>query len=99
MTQKLNDLFDDAHRRLCIQKSRNERRRASCWIGLATPAQMRPMVTAGYVMDQPGATPRILHWWSFTPQGWAEYDRRFKDAPDWFAPEYQDFKFSAPVDK
>lgn len=82
----LDCIFDDAHRRVCIAKQRNEKDRSRIWTGLSMPSRIRMATKAGYMRPACGSaeTPRVLNWYTFTPDGWSEYDRRYKGKPDWF---------------
>lgn len=84
MTDRLNHIFDDAHRRVCIAKRRGEKSRARIWTGLALPYQMKAAISAGLMQPIRHETPRVLNWYTFTAEGWKEYDRRYKGKPDWF---------------
>ena len=81
---KIDMLFDDAHRRVCLASSRNETDRAKIWTGLAFPGEMRWLIKKGWMQPVYRETPRVLNWYPFTEAGWQEYDRRYADKPDWF---------------
>lgn len=84
----LESIFDDAHRRVCIARQRGEFDRARIWTGLGFPSEMKPAVARGMMVPLHGReTPRVLNWYLFTAAGWAEYDRRFAGAPDYFETE------------
>lgn len=92
MSQLTEFLFNDAHRRVCLAKERSNTDRSKIWVGLQYPSQMKELIAKGLVAPVSGETPRCLSWYMFTEKGWAEYDRKFKDAPDWFSPEYANFQ-------
>lgn len=80
-----HDLFEDAHRRVCIAKQRNETDRSRMWTGLAVPSTMKPLIKRGLMKPvHPPERPRAANWYTFTDAGWEEYDRRYKDEPDYF---------------
>lgn len=82
----LIELFDDAHRRVCIAKSKKEDKpRERIWTGLAMPSHIKPGVEQGFFKPVHGETPRVLNWYTFTEKGWEEYDRRYAGKPDWFS--------------
>lgn len=82
----LDDVFDDAHRRVCIAKTRNEIDRSRMWVGLAFPSEMKAAVSRGLLRPLHGSgKARVLNWYVFTDAGWSEYDRRYLGKPDWFA--------------
>lgn len=85
--------FIEAHRRVCIsKKSVQTKERSKLWIGLTVPSDMKEMKKKGYVVPHGGReTPRVLNWYLFTDAGWAKYDTIFKDAPDYFAKEFESF--------
>lgn len=78
-------IFDDAHRRVCIAKARGETDRQKIWSGLAVPSSMKEVIARGWMKPVHNVTPRVLNWYTFIEEGWAEYDRRYADKPDWFA--------------
>jgi hypothetical protein len=85
-------LWTDAHRRVCIAKARAEYAdRNIIWTGLAAPSYMKPLVRDGYMVPVFGSeTPRVANWYRFTEKGWQEYDRRYKDKPDFFDPAFDE---------
>lgn len=90
----LRDIFDDAHRRVCIAKQRNEFDRDRMWTGCGFPSHLKIAVEQGFLEPVDRETPKVSGWYRFTEKGWAKYDQIFQHAPDYFAPEYQDFYIS-----
>jgi hypothetical protein len=90
----LRDIFDDAHRRVCIAKQRNEEDRSRMWTGLDYPREMREAVAKGLMVPLNNETPRVMGWYKFTEKGWAQYDHIFSQAPDYFDADYKSFHIS-----
>jgi hypothetical protein len=80
----ISDMFDDAHRRVCIAKQRDVIDRTTVWIALAHPSEMKGAIKSGLVVPVHQETPKVLNWYKFTPKGWEDYDRRYAGKPDWF---------------
>ncbi|TLX16396.1 hypothetical protein [Rhizobium sp. MHM7A] len=90
----LRDIFDDAHRRVCIAKQRNEEDRSRMWTGMNYPREMRQAVEKGFMVPLAKETPRVMGWYKFTEKGWAQYDHIFSQAPNYFDAAYQGFHIS-----
>ena len=88
---KMHEIFDDAHRRICIAKQRNEFKKSDMWIGLAVPSHMKAAKNKGWIKTVNRETPRVLNWYRFTESGWMEYEKRFANAPDYFDSEFPSF--------
>lgn len=83
----LHGLFDDAHRRVCISKSRGENKGLDeIWTGLGFPSEFKGAKEFFRPLRDP-ETPRALNWYLFTEAGIAEYQRRYTGKPDWFDKE------------
>jgi hypothetical protein len=91
----LRDIFDDAHRRVCIAKQRNQTDRAGIWTGMDYPRQMKQAVEKGFMAPLDKETPRVMGWYKFTEKGWAQYDHIFSQAPDYFDDAYQSFSITS----
>lgn len=90
----LIDVFDDAHRRVCIARGRNEDDRGRMWTGMNYPREMREAVEKGYMSPLGRERHRVVGWYQFTEKGWAKYDQIFSEAPDYFSDAYRDFHIS-----
>jgi hypothetical protein len=90
----LRDIFDDAHRRVCIAHQRNEFDRAKIWTGCGFPSYLKIGVEQGFLTPVYGEKPKVSGWYTFTEKGWAQYDQIFKNAPNYFSPEYEGFHIS-----
>lgn len=94
----LQDMFVEAHRRVCIAKNRGETSRDKIWTGLEYPSYMKPMVDRGWMRPVDGETPKVLNWYTFTEAGWAKYDQALGHAPDYFDDEaFKNFSLPANV--
>lgn len=80
----LSNIFNDAHRRVCIAKQRGETDRSKMWTGMDCPSGMKEAITRGWMQPVHGETPRVIGWYTFTEAGWAEYDRLYANEPDFF---------------
>jgi len=90
----LRDIFDDAHRRVCIANQRNETDRERIWTGMDYPSEMRRAVEKGLMVPVGKETARVIGWYKFTEKGWAQYDNIFSQAPDYFDTSYKEFHIS-----
>jgi len=90
----LSNIFKDAHRRVSIAKQRVQHDRSRMWTGLDYPSGMKEAIKKGFMTPVFSETPRILGWYTFTEAGWAEYDRLYGEAPDYFSPDF--FNYSTP---
>jgi hypothetical protein len=90
----LHDIFDDAHRRICIfRQSGDNKPRVAIWTGLDMPSRMKIAVERGFMTPLNGkATPKVTNWYLFTEKGWAQYDALYSNAPDYFSKQYADFR-------
>ncbi|AWY09442.1 hypothetical protein vB_RpoS-V16_06 [Ruegeria phage vB_RpoS-V16] len=84
---KLDALFLDAHRRVCIARQRQDGGDLSeTWVGLCFPSEMKK--AREFFRPLHGEeTKRTLTWYLFTPAGLAEYQKRYNGKPDYFAKE------------
>lgn len=83
----LHGLFEDAHRRACIQKSKSRDGAINLdtlWSGLAFPSWIDAKARKFFRPLDGKEVPRTLNWYLFTEAGKAEYLRRYADAPDYF---------------
>ncbi len=84
MPTSLHNLFDDAHRRVCIAKGKREFRGLEhVWAGCGFPSEFKHAKQFFRPVDDK-ETPRISGWYRFTEEGIAEYRRRYDGKPDWF---------------
>lgn len=86
----MEDIWVDAHRRVCIAAKRGEHDLTKLWVGLDYPSHMKEMVhVLGYMKPHGDKeTPRILGWYLFTEKGIEEYKRRFGNKKDFFDADY-----------
>lgn len=82
----LNHLFDDCHRRACIQVEREGAvDLVKLWAGLGFPSKFKGKAAQYFEpVFRDRLTPRILHWFKLTEAGRAEYLRRYEGKPGYF---------------
>lgn len=93
----LYHIFEDGHRRVAIAKSQGRTDRSKMWTGLGFPSEMKEAIAKGYMRPVFSETPRVLNWYTFTDAGWAEYDRLYADAPDFFDPNFSSYRIPRKV--
>lgn len=88
----VDEIFEDAHRRVGIAEQRGEDPRQG-WHALLTAAEARHVHNSGWfkpVMLRNYETElrhRIRYWWQLTDVGWKEYVRRYEGKPGYFEQE------------